>query len=201
MFSALPPLISVVKLCYFRRLDLLHSLRRVPRSFRAEVAFLLTGNESGPPTEDSPLPFHITLSPKKSTLDKPDDQSIQEASVSIPSPRFSLQLTKPPTYSSGRSSLEEPGEPEEVTAGSEHIPQRDHAPSERARSPTPLVADVPLAMIRDIILALPRDKTTESTVGLICATHELDPLITASVMRVVRENLSPADERQRYVVA
>jgi hypothetical protein len=201
VFSAFPPLISVAKLCYLRRLDLLHFLRQLPRSFRAEVVFLLTGNESAPPTEDSPLPFHITLSPKKSTLDKPDDQSIQEASVSIPFPRFSLQLTKPPTYSSGRSSLKEPEEQEEVTADSERSPQHDHAPSERTRSPTPLVADVPLAMVRDIILALPRNETTESTVGLICATHGLDPLTTASVMRVVREDLSPADERQRYVVA
>jgi hypothetical protein len=191
----------VVKLCYLHRLDLLHSLRRVPRSFRAEAVFLLTGNESGAPTEDSPLPLHIILSPERSTLDKSDDQSIQEELVSIQFPKSSLQLTKSPTHSSGQSSPKQLEELEEVTAGSERNPQHDHTLSERARSPSPLVADVPLAMVRDILLALPRDKTTESTVGLICATHELDPLITASVMRVVRENLSPADERQRYVVA
>ena len=199
MFSALPPLISVVKLCYLHRLDLLHSLRRVPRSFLAEVVFLITGNESNPPIEESPLPFHIhiKLSSEKSTHDRPDDQSTQEASVSVPFPKISLQLTKPPTYSSGRSSPKEPEEPEEVTVDSERNPQHDHALSERAMSPAPLVADVPLAIVRDIILALSRNETTESTVGLICAAHELDPLITASVMRVVRENLSPADEGQR----
>jgi hypothetical protein len=160
--------------------------------------FLITGNESNPPIKDSHLPFHITSSPEKPTLDKPDEQSIQEASVSVPFPKISVQLTKSPTHSSGQSSPKGPEEPEEVTADSERKLQDDHAPSERARSPTPLITDVPLAMVHDIILAL---KTIESTVESICASHELDPLITASVMQVVRENLALVDERQRYAVA
>jgi hypothetical protein len=198
VFSAFPPLISVVKLSYLRRLDLLHSLRRVPRSFRAEVVFLITGNESGPPIKGSHLPFHITPSPETSTLGKPDDQSIQEASVSVSFPKFHLQLTKSPTYSSGQSSPKGPEKPEEATADSDRNPQHDHAPSERARSPTSLIAYVPLAIGHDIILAL---KTIESTVESICVARELDPLITASVMQVVREKLAVVDERQRYAVA
>jgi hypothetical protein len=136
-------------------------------------------------------------------------ESIQEASVSVTLPKFSLSLIESPTFSPYELPSEEPEEPEEIITGPsnlpvhpEHKPQHYHAPSERARSPTPLITDVPLPMVHDIILALLRNKTAiELTVESICVAHDLNPLITESVMQVVRENLSAVDERQGYVVS
>jgi hypothetical protein len=76
VFSAFPPLISAAKLCYLHRLDLLHFLRRLPRSFLAEVVFLLTGIVRSPPTRDAHLPFNIASYPEKPTLAKPTDRTI-----------------------------------------------------------------------------------------------------------------------------
>ena len=57
-------------------------------------------------------------------------------------------------------------------------------------------------MVHDIILALLRNKTTvELTVESICIAYELNPFTTESIMQAVRENLSPVDEPQRYVVS
>jgi hypothetical protein len=134
-------------------------------------------------------------------------ESIQEASVFITFPEFPPSLIESPTYSPYELSSEEPEEPEEVIAGPSNSPirperkaQPDHASSGRARSSTPLITDVPLPMVYDIILALLRNKTViELTVESICVAHDLNPLITESVMQVVRENLSPVDERQGYV--
>ena len=133
-------------------------------------------------------------------------ESIQEASVST-FPKLSLLLIESPTYSPYDLPLEEPEEPEGVTAGPSDPPahpepperERAGAPSERTRSPTPLITDVPLVMVHDVILALLRNRTTiESTVESICVAHELNPLVTESVMQVVRENLPPVDKQQRY---
>ena len=89
-----------------------------------------------------------------------------------------------------------------MTGHSELSIHRGRTLSERARSPTPLVTGVPLAVVHDIILAFLRSRTTiESTVESICVAHELNPLITDSVMQVVRENMFPAEEWQRYAVS
>lgn len=133
-------------------------------------------------------------------------ESIQEASV-FPLPKLSLLLIESPAYSpyelppDGSEELEgvtpDPSDPPVHPEPPE--PQRPGAPSERARSPTPLVMDVPLVMVHDVILALLRNKAAiESTVESICVAHELNPLITESVMQVVRENLPPVGEWQRY---
>ena len=78
IFSAFPPLVSVAKLCYLRRWDLLHFLRQFPRSFLAEVVFLLTGIviAPDPPIRDSHLPFSIASYPEKPTLGKLHDRVI-----------------------------------------------------------------------------------------------------------------------------
>jgi hypothetical protein len=76
MFSAFPPLISVAKLCYLRRLDLLHFLRRLPRSFLAEVVFLLAGKVLDPPIRDSRLPFDPVSYPEKPTPSRPHDRTV-----------------------------------------------------------------------------------------------------------------------------
>jgi len=138
-------------------------------------------------------------------------ESINEASVSAALPEVGLLLTDPPGSSPYELSPEDPEDPEEpegITAGPSGSlpvhpePQRDHVTSERARSPTPLVTDVPLAMVHDVILALLRNKATiEPTIESICVAHELNPLITESVMQVVRENLYLVDEQQRYVAS
>jgi hypothetical protein len=68
----------VLKLCYFHRWDLLHFLRRFPKSFLLEVLFLLTGIEivPDPPIVDSHLPFNIASYPEKLILGKPSDRII-----------------------------------------------------------------------------------------------------------------------------
>jgi hypothetical protein len=83
----------------------------------AEVVFLLTGKVSDPSIKDGHLPSHVAPPPKKSTLAKPDDQPIREASVSVPFPKLSLQLTKSAIYSPCQSPPGEHQEPEEVIAG------------------------------------------------------------------------------------
>lgn len=133
-------------------------------------------------------------------------ESIQEASV-FTFPKLSLLLIESSTYSPYELPPEEPEEPEGVVAGPSDPPvgpeppepQRAGAPSERGRSSTPLIMDVPLVMVHDVILALLRNKTAiESTVESICVAHELNPLIMEAVMQVVRENLPSADKPQRY---
>lgn len=74
LFAAVPPLIPTAKLIYTSRWDLLRFLRRLPRLFLAEVAFLLTGIESCPPNQVTHLPFHITIDPKELTRGKLRDQ-------------------------------------------------------------------------------------------------------------------------------
>jgi hypothetical protein len=132
IFSALPPVISVFELIYLRRPDLSSFFRRLPRSFLAEVRFLLTGKVSDHPVGDSNLPFYVALDPEEPTLGKSDDRSIQEAAVLVPFPKIPLQLMESPTYSSCHSPLEEP---KEVMAGpsgspthSERKTQDDCAP-------------------------------------------------------------------------
>ena len=66
-------------------------------------------------------------------------------------------------------------------------------------SPTPLVTDVPLAVVRDIIPALLQGKATIESIELICAVHKLNPLLTEPIVEIVRENLSLVREDQRCV--
>lgn len=79
-------------------------------------------------------------------------------------------------------------------------PQREYTPSERARSPAPVVPDVPLAVVRDIIPALLRNETSVESVELICAVHGLGTFVTESITQIVMENSSPARGQQRCVV-
>jgi len=50
-------------------------------------------------------------------------------------------------------------------------------------------------MVHDVILTLLRNKTLTESIESICVTHQLDPLITESIMQVVRENQFPVDEQ------
>jgi hypothetical protein len=83
----------------------------------AEVVFLLAGKVSDPSIKDGHLPSHIAPPPKEPTLAKPDDRSIREASVSVPFPKLSLQLTWSAIYSPCQSPPEGHQEYEEVIAG------------------------------------------------------------------------------------
>jgi hypothetical protein len=78
IFTVFPPLILVAKLFYLHRWDLLHFLRRLPRSFLAEAIFLLTGIVIAPdhPIRDNHLPFYIASYPEKPTLGKSHDRTI-----------------------------------------------------------------------------------------------------------------------------
>lgn len=69
---------------------------------------------------------------------------------------------------------------------------------ERVRSSTPVVADVPLAVVHDI--ALLRDKTTVLFLELICAVHKLSPQVTESIRQIVKESLSPVRRQQGCAV-
>ena len=127
----------VAKFCYGRRAAILDSLLRFPRSVLAEVKYLLTGRVSKSSTKDGHLPTYTVSFPMEPTLAKPDDLSIREASVSVPFPKLSLQLTESAIYSPCQSPPEGSQEPEEVIAGPSNSPahpehglQDDHAPSD-----------------------------------------------------------------------
>ena len=80
-------------LCYLHRWDLLHFLWRLPRSFLAEVVFLLTGIVVGPdpPIRDSHLPFNIASYPEKPALGKLHDRAITYVRIT-PQSLFQLGL-------------------------------------------------------------------------------------------------------------
>ena len=76
LFAAIPPLIPTVNLVYASRWDMLHLIRRLPRSFLTEVTFLLTGVEPYGPIQDTHLPFNATPDLEKLTSGKLCDQII-----------------------------------------------------------------------------------------------------------------------------
>jgi hypothetical protein len=82
---------SVTGLCYPHRWDLLHLLRRFPRSFLVEVVFLLVGIIVGPdpPIGGNHLPLNIASHPENPTPVKPHDRAITYIRLT---PRSLLQL-------------------------------------------------------------------------------------------------------------
>ena len=194
MLSAVPPFISAVKFVISRRWDLFRFLRHLPRLCLAELRYLATGIVPDPLEQGNHLPSTGSALPR-----------LQEAFVMFPNvslPLIELHLCSP------RASLSEGSrQSQDITANFpdqlvQPESQRECASSERVRTSTSVATDIPLAVVRDIISALLRKETTVEAVEFrICAAHKLSPLVTESIMQIVRENLSPARIQQRYVVS
>ena len=193
MFAAVPPLISTMTLVYSRRWDLLRFLRRLPRLCLAEVRYLATGIELDPLVQEN------HLSSIRPTLPRLQEVSVVVLGVSLsPIVLNSCSLSDQPPEGPRQSQVLTTSLPDSPV----HLsPQREYASLERIRSPTPVVTDVPLAVVRDIIPALLRNKTTVDSVGLVCAIHKVSPPAAESIMQIVRENLSPARRQQWCVVS
>ena len=73
-FAAVPPLIPTARLIYDSRWGLLRLIQRFPWRCSAEVRYLITGYEPGPPVKDSHLPFPVTSYPEEPNLGKLRDR-------------------------------------------------------------------------------------------------------------------------------
>ena len=183
----------MVTLVRSRRLGLARSRRQLWRLCLAEVKYLATGIELDPPVQGN------RLSSIHPTLPRLQEVSVVVLGVSLSQIVLnSCSLSEPPP--------EGPREPQALTTSLQDspvhpLPQREYSSSERVRPPTPVVTDVPLAVVRDIIPTLLRNRRTADSVGLVCAIHKLSPPVTESIMEIVRENLSPARRHQWCVVS
>ena len=167
----------------------------------------MTGVEPRPPSTQpaSHLPeFHHTI--RGRGVDERDDarsctSDVELREMSVAFPRVPLSQFESPAHSPRKSLPEESQQPEGAIPGrlsSPGLAEPDHnrTPQNRPGPPMLTIADVPLAVVRDLILALPSNKTAIESLELICAAHELNPLITESVMQSARENLPPVCENK-----
>jgi hypothetical protein len=196
VFAATSAFISTVELIYYGLPMLPAFLQRLPMSVWVEVVYLATGTERelGHPVQESVLPVfqhasqvpeaNLTVQVQSGGTDEGPSREFTVLFPEVPSPTYNPHKLPPkerkrlgggtPRLSPSSTSLEQ-----------EHPTQ--HAPS----------ADVPLTVVKDIVLALSQNETTIRSLEPICDVHRPGPPVGESATGAVREKPAPGFEWSR----
>lgn len=168
LFAAVPPFVLTVKFIYSSRWDLVRFIRHFSRLLLIEMVYLMTGKELDPLAQDNQLP--------------------------LTHPTTLLPVLFP-TLRRGRSGGNRGAGPWAGPAMSREVSHE--SPVEESRQPDDFVAE-PMELPVHTGPRRERAKTTIESVKSICTIHRLSPLVTESIIRVLREDLSPIHEQQGY---
>ena len=200
ILTSIPTFIETAKLIHARSKDLFCFLRQFPSLFLAEVLYLLAGIKPHPPDRDHRPPstqpasispeFHHTI--QGGGTDGRDEARFCTSDVELREVSVAFAQVPLSQFESPSEQLED-ATPSRLGLPGLTEPDRNYMSPNQAEPPIPTIVDVPLTVVRDIILA---SKTAIESLELICAAHELNPLITESVMRTAMENLPPVCENK-----